>query len=237
AAQQAIERHETHFIIGLIAGAGAMLHFRVHEVVGVMVAIDQLARGRGVTGVAGHMKSDRQVAEDAEGIQPAFGPPERVLVEELGPENGPARRLSVVIDQHELVRKQMVGNVADDFAQAFALRLVVGAKIVVKRVEEIMAVELVAAGVRFPKPFAIGAAGPAWLVDLPELIGFVRAAVLLQPAGIGVGPVCRANGSRDITFGRGGIAALGYFLKKAQGLKSLFGAFLGLGIFGGGIGK
>ena len=52
-----------------------------------------------------------------------------------------------MIDQSEPVRDQMVGHIPHDFTNPLALGLGVGAEIVIERVEEIVPVHFVAAGV------------------------------------------------------------------------------------------
>ena len=114
---------------------------------------------------------------------------------------------------------------------AFGLR--VGAEIVIERVEKIMAVQFIAAGVRFPKPFAVGALGPA-RVHRPS-----TACRAVAPA--------RSPSSRP-TFGSGhstggwcgryslwvgSVRALGHLLQKAQSLERLLRARFGFRILGG----
>src|SRR5437667_110573 len=131
----------------------------------------------------------------------------------------------------------MVRHVAHDFADALALVMGVGAEIVVERVEEIVAVEFIAAGVGLPKPFSVGAPGPARLIDFPEFIAPLFLAITLQPAHIRVWPLDRPNGARDKAFGRRRGAALRDFLQETQRFEGLFCALPGLRILGCRIGE
>src|SRR5438876_8853717 len=108
----------------------------------------------------------------------------------------------------------MVRNIPHNLADALALGIGVGAKIVVERIKEKMAVQLIAAGVRFPKPFAVGALWPAWFIDLPELVALSLFAVALQAAAIWIRPINRANGPSDVSFGRHVLTALRDLLQK-----------------------
>src|SRR6266700_4732496 len=131
----------------------------------------------------------------------------------------------------------MVRHVAHDFADALPLAIGVGAKIVVERVEEIVAVEFIAAGVGLPKPFSVGAPGPARLIDFPEFIALPFLAITFQPAHIRVGPLHRPDGAGDKAFGRRWCAALRDFLQEPQRFEGLFFALLGLWILGCSIGE
>ena len=71
----------------------------IHGVLRITIVVDQFTRRGGVFRVARDVFRDRQVAENAQGFQPALRPPEWVTVEILRPVNAPARRLAVVIDQ------------------------------------------------------------------------------------------------------------------------------------------
>src|SRR6266568_362626 len=131
----------------------------------------------------------------------------------------------------------MVRHVAHDFPDAFALVIGVGAEIVVERVEEIVAVEFIAAGVGLPKPFSVGAPGPARLIDFPEFIALLFLAITFQPPCIRVGPLDGSDGARDKAFGRRRCAALRDFLEESQRLEGLFCAPLGLRLLGCSIGE
>src|SRR5262245_60963786 len=117
-----------------------------------------------------------------------------------------------MINQHQAVREQMIGHVANDFPDAPLFFGAVGAQIIVKRIEKEVAVEFITAGIGLPEPLAVCALGPARLVSFPELIPLLSLAVLFEAADVGVGPAGRPDSPGNIAErGRVG-SALGYLL-------------------------
>src|SRR5437667_11704402 len=110
----------------------------------------------------------------------------------------------------------MVRNIPHNLADALALGIVVGAKMVVEWIKEKMAVQFIAAGVRFPKPFAVGALWPARFINLPEHVAFILLAVALQTAEVWIRPIDGSNSTRDVSFGRHVLTALRHLLQKTQ---------------------
>src|SRR5262245_59326030 len=100
-----------------------------------------------------------------------------------------------------------------------------------------MPVQLVAARIRLPVPFAIGTLRPAWFVNFPQGISFVLFSVMFDSAAVGVGPIDRRNGSGNVSFRRHMLATLGHFLKETQSFKSFSSSLFSFGIFGSGISK
>ncbi len=150
--------------------------------------------------VLGDMGCSREIAEDAQRFQTTLLPPVGVVIEVLGTVDAPAGRFSIVVNQKKVMSNQVIGDISDHLANPVALRLRICAKIVVKRVEEVMTIKLIAAGVGFPEPFAVGALGPARLVGLPQPISLLLFPVTCQPAGIWVRPIAGPNGARNIAL-------------------------------------
>src|SRR5207302_8067152 len=119
-----------------------------------------------------------------------------------------------------------VRNVPHDLANALALAIGIGAKIIVERIKEKMAIQLIAAGVRFPIPFTVSAFWPAWFIDLPEFVAVSLFAVALQAAAVWIGPINRANGPGDVSFGRHVLTALRDLLQETQRFERFLRALL-----------
>src|SRR5258706_4980509 len=110
----------------------------------------------------------------------------------------------------------MISQVTHDSANSAALRFCIGAILVIKRVEKIVPIQFVAAGIGFPKPFAVSTARPSWLVSFPKGIAGLVPAIRLETADVWVRPIDRPNRSGDKTFRRRRLAALGHLLQKAK---------------------
>lgn len=149
----------------------------------------------------------------------------------------PARGFAVEVRQGVIVRDQMIGEVPHHLAHALALGFSFRHEIVIGRVEEIVPVQFIRAGVALPIPLAIGALGPARFVGFPQAITFLFFAVGFNPPDVRVRPIHGADGARHETFGRAVRSALGDLLKETQGLEGLLRAFPGGGVFRRAVGE
>src|ERR1051326_2726180 len=129
----------------------------------------------------------------------------------------------------------MIGYAAHHITHSLAFSFRVGAKIVIEKVKEKMAVEFIAAGVRFPKPFSVSTFGPAWIENFPQLIPSLFLAVAFDAADIWIRPIDRPYRTGDKTRGWRRFATLRHFLQKAQRLERFSSAVFSLCRLGCGI--
>src|SRR3954468_23281239 len=94
-------------------------------------------------------------------------------------------------------------------------------EVVINTVEEVMAVELVRAGVGLPVPLPVGAARPARCQRLPQMVaGLAHLAVVLGAVlAVGVGAVGRKDRAGDEAAGRRMLTALRHRSEEPQSLE------------------
>src|SRR5215470_8534635 len=117
----------------------------------VAVFGDQLVVSLLVARIAGDVTGDPQVREDVQRAQPRLigvGP------DLFRPPPPPSRSFSVDVNQLIVVVQNVIGHPRDDAADLSLLGLV-RYQVVINRVAEIMADDLVRAGVALPPPFAV----------------------------------------------------------------------------------
>ena len=146
-----------------------------------------------------------------------------------------------VIVHAEVVADQVIDVGPHDLPHGALFRLGVGYQVVIERIEKIMAVQFVRAGVAFPVIAAVGRLGPARLVDSPITIPLlpefplalqrVAACVRIPPGG------GRQHGPRDESRRRFMLGVLGCLAQETQRLKRAFGPALGQGSLRRAVGK
>src|SRR5262245_16135608 len=153
--EQWIIRQESQFVIRMV-NAARVVNLQIARQQVVAVFGDQLVVSLLVAQIAGDVTGDAQVREDVQRAQPRLV---RVDPDLLRPPPPPSRALAVRVDQLIVVVKNVVGHPRDDAADLSLLGLVRD-QVVINRVAEIMADDLVRAGVALPTPFAVGRVMP-----------------------------------------------------------------------------
>ena len=150
-AQQRIERQERELVVRVIDVAGHH-HFLVADEQVIPVPGDQIVvRGAELLAmrrVAGHVHGDAQVRQQMEGAQAGLV---SVLPDQFRRPPAPARPLAVDVDQLIVVVDDVIGDAVEGRPQRRLLG-VVGHQVVVDRIDEVVADDLVGAGVPFPPP-------------------------------------------------------------------------------------
>src|SRR5262245_53599107 len=148
--EQWIIRQESQFVIRMV-DAARVVNLLVARQQVVAALGDQLVVSLLVARIAGDVTGDAQVREDVQRAQPRLV---RVGPDLFRPPPPPSRALAVDVDQLIVVVQDMIGHPRDDAADLSLLGLV-RYQVVINRVAERMADDLVRAGVALPPPFPV----------------------------------------------------------------------------------